>query len=558
MPAREAEGAILAHGLRTAAGAFKKGRVLAAADIDALLAAGQETVVAARLEAGDIGEDAAAAAVAAAARGAGVAAAAPFAGRSNLYAEAAGLALVDPARVDAVNRLDESLTLATAAPFAPVARRRMMATVKVIPFAAPASAVAAAARLAAEGGPLISLAPFGSKTIGLVMSRLPGARATVLDNTARTVRERAARVGARLLDDRRVDHEESAIAGAVSAFVASGADIVLVSGASAVVDRRDVAPAGIERAGGRIEHFGMPVDPGNLLLLAAVENAGRRVPVVVMPGCARSPKLNGFDWVLERLAADLPVRGDDIRRMGAGGLLKEIPVRPQPRDRAAPGAADTSTASARMPRVAALLLAAGQSLRMGEVNKLLADIDGAPMVRRVAETLAASKTSGPPVVVTGHEAARVREALAGLDATFAHNPDYADGLSASLRRGLAVLTDSGQGEEGDYDGVLVCLADMPDVTAADIDRLVAAFDPEDGRAIVVPTNRGKRGNPVLWGARFFPRIAALSGDVGGRRLIGENAEWVCEVPVGGDGVLRDIDTAETLADRRRGSGGDRT
>ena len=177
MAAREAEGAILAHGVRTPAARSRRAGALAAADIDALLAAGQETVVAARLEAGDVGED----------RrrrdrrrgrpppGDGVAAAAPFAGRSNLYAEGAGLALVDPARVDALNSVDESLTVATVAPFAPVARRRMMATVKVIPFAAPEATVAAAARLAAEGGPLVSLAPFAPKTIGLVMSRLPGA-----------------------------------------------------------------------------------------------------------------------------------------------------------------------------------------------------------------------------------------------------------------------------------------------------------------------------------------------------------------------------------------------
>ena len=545
MPVREAEGALLAHGARTPAGAFKKGRTLSAADIEALAAAGVDTVVAARLEPGDVAEDEAAAAIAAAARGAGVEAAAPFAGRANLYAGRAGLALVDPARVEAINRLDESVTAATLAPFAPVAPRRMMATIKIIPFAAPAAAVAAARRLAAEGGPLLSVAPFARKTVGLALSRLPGTRDSVLDNTARTVRERAARVGAAALADRRVPHEEEAIAGAVSGLIAEGADIVLVSGASAVVDRRDVAPAGIERAGGRIEHFGMPVDPGNLLLLASAPAPSGRIPVVVMPGCARSPKLNGFDWVLERLAADIPVRREDFARMGAGGLLKEIPARPQPRDRAA------AVAAARRPRIAALLLAAGRSRRMGAVNKLLADVDGAPMARRVAETLIASKAVGPPLVVTGHEADRVRAALAGLDATFVHNPDYADGLSASLRRGLAALTAPGQEE---WDGALVCLGDMPDVAAADIARLVAAFDPAEGRAIAVPTWRGKRGNPVLWGARFFARMAAVSGDVGARHLIGENAEWVCDVPVG-EGVLRDIDTADVLAARRGAGGG---
>ena len=532
----EAEGAILAHSVRAPSGALKKGRALSAADIAALAAAGLETVVAARLEDGDAPEDEAAAEIAAAARGPGVSASAPFAGRANLYAERAGVALVEAARVEAVNRIDESVTVATVAPYAAVEARRMLATIKIIPFAAPRRAVAAAARAAAEGGPLARVAPFAPKTIGLAMSRLPGTRESVLDNTRRTVRERAARVGARVLEDRRVAHDEAALAEAIAALVADGADIVLASGASAVVDRRDVVPAAIERAGGRIEHFGMPVDPGNLLLLGALETPRGRVPAIGLPGCARSPKLNGFDWVLERLAADLEVRREDVIRMGAGGLLKEIPARPQPRDRARPRAA--GPAAARMPRIAALLLAAGQSRRMGPVNKLLADVGGEPMARRAARALLASKAMRP-LVVTGHEAARVRAALDGLDVGFVHNPDYADGLSASLRRGLAALGD-------DCDGALVCLADMPGVRAADIDRTIAAFDTLEGRAIVAPTCRGKRGNPVLWGARFFAQMAAVSGDVGARHLIGENAEWVCEVEVG-DGVLADIDTAGALA-----------
>ena len=544
MPAREAEGAILAHGLATPAGAFRKGRVLSAADVAALAREGIADVVAARPEPGDVGEDEAARRIAAAARGAGLAARAPFAGRANLYAGEPGVLLVDADRVDAINRVDESVTVATLAPFAAVAARGMAATVKIIPFAAPAAAVAEAERLAAEGGPLARVAPFRTRTVGLVMTRLAGTREAALDKTARAVRDRAARVGAAAAPERRVDHDEESVAEAVAACIAEGCDIVLVGGASAVVDRRDVAPAGIVRAGGRIERFGMPVDPGNLLLLASVDTPRGAVPVVAMPGCARSPKLNGFDWVLERLAAGLPVSGADVAGMGAGGLLKEIAARPQPRERGAPGA---ESAGPRAPRVAALLLAAGQSRRMGPVNKLLAEVDGAPMVRRVAETLAASAAERP-IVVTGHEAPRVRAALDGLDVGFAHNPDYAQGLSTSLRRGLAALDDG-------VDGALVCLGDMPAVRAADIDRAIAAFDPGEGRAIIVPAARGKRGNPVLWGARFFPQMAAVSGDVGARHLIGENAEWVCEVDVDDDGVLRDIDTARALAGWRAAGGG---
>src|SRR5262249_51351372 len=146
-------------------------------------------------------------------------------------------------------------------------------------------------------------------------------------------------------------------------------DILLVAGASAVVDRRDVIPAGIERSGGVVEHFGMPVDPGNLLLLGRLHDK----PVLGLPGCARSPKINGFGWGLQRLCADLPVTRRDIMLMGTGGLLMETPMRGQPREREKPAAA------AKAPRIAALVLAAGQSRRMGR-NKLLLSVDGVPMV----------------------------------------------------------------------------------------------------------------------------------------------------------------------------------
>ncbi len=536
LPTDRAEGAILAHSIRTPNGVFKKGRVLSAADIEALTVGDVVTVVAAQLESDDTPEDEAAARIARAARGSGAEAAASFTGRCNLYAAGAGVLLVDHERIEAINRLDESVTIATLPPFAAVEPRQMLATVKIIPFAAPSRIVAEAEAIARSGGPLFRLAPFTAKNAGLVISRLPGTRDSVLDNTARTVRDRLARLGGSLRDEHRVEHDETAIAAALRESIAGGADLVLVSGASAVVDRRDVVPTAIERAGGRVEHFGMPVDPGNLLLLGTVETPAGRVPVIGMPGCARSPKLNGFDWVLERLAANLEVRREDIMRMGAGGLLKEISARPQPRDR-------ETAPPPRMPRIAALLLAAGQSRRMGAVNKLLVDIDGVPMVRRIAEVLLASQAARP-LVVTGHEAARVRGALEGLDVGFAHNADYANGLSTSLRCGLAALG-------SDHDGVLVCLGDMPEVRSADLDRMIAAFDPVEGRAIVVPTHRGKRGNPVLWGAQFLAQMTVVSGDVGARHLIGENAEWVCEVAVSGGGVLLDIDNAETLTAWRR-------
>ncbi|MBW0007471.1 MAG: nucleotidyltransferase family protein, partial [Sphingomonas sp.] len=193
-------------------------------------------------------------------------------------------------------------------------------------------------------------------------------------------------------------------------------------------------------------------------------------------------------------------------------------------------------------RIAALLLAAGQSRRMGS-NKLLEQIDGVAMVARTAQRLLASR-AGPVVAVTGNQAEAVDAVLGRLPIERVHNPAFAEGLSTSLKRGLAALP-------ADIDGVVVCLGDMPLIAGRDIDRLIAAFNPLEGRAIVVPTRRGKRGNPVLWARRFFAEMAELAGDVGAKHLIGEHADQVFEVEMDNDSVLVDIDTPDALAELRR-------
>jgi molybdenum cofactor cytidylyltransferase len=233
-------------------------------------------------------------------------------------------------------------------------------------------------------------------------------------------------------------------------------------------------------------------------------------------------------------------------RMGAGGLLAEIPSRPLPRAEArpAPEAKPQPRRQPTGPRIAVLLLAAGQSRRMGGPNKLLLPVGGTPMVARVAQRLLASRAR-PVVAVLGKDADAVDSALGRLPVERVRNPDYAQGLSTSLKRGIAALPE-------DVDGVIVCLGDMPLVTGRHLERLIAAFNPLEGRAIVVPTRRGKRGNPVLWARRFFPEMAELAGDVGAKHLIGEHAELVAEVEMDDDAILVDIDTPDALAAFERG------
>lgn len=530
----EAEGALLAHSMKTSQAKFKKGRVLSKEDILALQATGVENVIAARLDEGDLSEDVGAMQVASTIMGDGVTCNSAFTGRCNLYANTRGLVVIDSARIDQINLLHESLTIATLPHCDVVIAKQMVATVKVIPFAVSGRIVQAATAISQTPVPVIYVAKFTAKKMGLILTRLAGTKQSVLENTIKTARARVETLGSTLIASEVVEHEETVVGAAIQKLRSSGCHIILISGASAIVDRRDVVPLGLESVGGTIDHFGMPVDPGNLLLLGHIGEGPTQTPVLGLPGCARSPKLNGFDWVLERLAANLEVTPKDIMLMGAGGLLKEIPSRPQPRHGVKPSVEGIK----REPTIPAMLLAAGQSRRMGAINKLLAQIDGISMIRRVTETILTSK-AGPLIVVTGHEADRIRTELEGCEVTFIHNPDYAEGLSSSLRTGIYGLPDAA-------DGVLVCLADMPQVTASHVDKLIAAFDPIEGRAICVPTSNGKRGNPVIWDARFFSEMTAVSGDVGARHLIGEYDDLVCEVEIGDGGVLVDIDTPQAL------------
>ncbi len=534
VPVEEASGAILAHTLRLGAATLKKGRVLSPADVETLSRAGIRMITAARIEPGDVPEDEAAAEIARALAGDGLVVSAAFTGRTNLYAAGGGIAIVDAARLERINLVDEAITVATVAPYALLGARQMVATVKVIPFAAPATAVEACRSIAAEQSPLLRVASLKSKRIGLVQSRLPGTKPGVLDKTVATTRARVAALGSELATDVVCDHDQTSVSAAIHALRDRGCELVLVLGASAIVDRRDAIPAAIEQSGGSIVHFGMPVDPGNLLLLGQIGTT----PVVGLPSCARSPKLNGFDWVLQRLLADVPVSRAEIMRMGVGGLLTEIATRPLPRQTAAP----EPDAVPRAPRIAAIILAAGRSSRMAPANKLLTEIDGRRMVERAIDAALASQAR-PVIVVTGHDAARVRDALGKRDVAVVENADFAEGLAASIRTGLAALPP-------DIDGAVFVLADMPRVSAAHIDRLIAAFNPVESRAICVPTHRAKRGNPVLWAARFFPEMRALAGDAGARVLLGEHADQVCEVEMADDGVLIDVDTPEALAAMR--------
>ena len=530
IPLDQAAGTILAHSTRLTGRIFKKGHILAPEDIVVLQNSGITEVIAARLESEDILEDEAASRISNAIAGLNIQIGNAFTGRCNLIADADGLINYDKVRLDELNLIDQSITVATLPSYTVVTPRQLIATIKIIPLAVPNNVLKKAEKIAGSGAPIISISPFQKKRVGLIMSRLPGMKESILDNTLKTVSARVATYGSEITHEIRVSHDQEEVKRAIE-NMSSLCDILLIFGASAVVDRHDVLPAAVESAGGSVDHFGMPVDPGNLLFIG--QRGG--LPIVGMPGCARSPKLNGFDWVLWRLLANIEVSPQDIMLMGSGGLLKEINERGQLRQNSN-GANEKATGGE--ANVIALILAAGSSTRMGAKNKLLANVIGKPMITHVVDAIGQSMVNSV-VVVTGYERDQIENVLSQHMILCVHNENFNAGLSESLKVGLKRIPD-------DVDAVLICLGDMPLLTSTIIDKLIKAFDPIEGRSICVPINGRKRGNPVLWDKSYLAEMTEIIGDVGAKKLLEKYSDHVFEVSFEEDNVLIDVDTPDLL------------
>lgn len=333
VPLAQATGAILAHSVDLGGKRLRKGVTLDAGHVAALAAAGHERVIVARLDPGDVHEDAAAAALAAALvpdpDAAGLRLTAPFTGRVNLIAEGPGVALLDVPALTALNAVDPMITLATVPPFHQMAPGGMVATVKIISYGVAGADLEQACALArGAGGGTIRLARPLLRGATLIVTEIGGGldstEATGPDKGRAAIAARLTALGMALDRVVSVPHRTADLAQAIAA---ADSDMVLILTGSATSDIDDVGPSALRQAGGQVDRFGMPVDPGNLLFLGRL--GGR--PVLGLPGCARSPALNGADWVMSRLACGLAVSAQDIAGMGIGGLLKEIPSRPMPR-----------------------------------------------------------------------------------------------------------------------------------------------------------------------------------------------------------------------------------
>ncbi|MCF6196174.1 MAG: molybdopterin-binding/glycosyltransferase family 2 protein [Emcibacter sp.] len=527
-PLSQALGATLAHSVRLPSGLLKKGHILTQSDIQSLTENDISRVMVAIFGPDDMTEDKVATHIAGHICGAHITCAEAFTGRVNLYAAADGLVTIDVTAVDGLNHMDEAITLATVSPHAVVRKGQMVATVKIIPLAVKNEIVTQVTAQITTG--LINLHPFQPQKILMIQTELAGGQEKLFAKSRKVMAHRLAEYGADITDEVRCPHREADLSNLLANRIDGGQDMILIMGASAITDRRDVIPAAITAAGGEVIHYGMPVDPGNLMLLAKLKGKW----VLGLPGCSRSPKLNGIDLILSRICAGQEVTGPDIMNMGVGGLLSEYPGRPQPRE-----PRKGAITMEKPKKIAALILAAGQSRRMGQDNKLLLPYGEETVLSHV---LTQVRQAGLENIygVTGHQRQAIEQEFSRHNVTAFHNDLYAEGMSTSVKLGIRSLP-------SDCDAVLIILGDMPNISADILKQIMTAYNPACDRSIIIPTYKGKRGNPIMWDRAFFSDFEELAGDMGAKKLLGDYPEFIHEVDVGSDAIFLDIDTYEAYA-----------
>ncbi len=511
----------LAHSLKTPNGRIGKGTRITATLALELMQHGISEILVAKLEEGDVHEDEAARTIATQLVGQGVCLSTARTGRVNLLATTEGLCCFDAQSIIEANAVDEGITIATLSENQWVAQGRMVATIKIIPYAVTEEHVQRVLTVLATSRLVVAAAK--SHKVALIQTRLNSILETVLDKTRRVIENRLNARAASLMHESRCQHDTAPLATLIEESLQNQPDWLLLVGASAISDRADVIPEAIIKAGGAIDRYGIPVDPGNLLLLAHIGSTH----VIGLPGCARSPRYNGLDMIFDRMACEVPVTDRWLVSLSVGGLLTEIADRPAPR-----------ISALQKTNIGAVILAAGSSKRAGPTNKLLTPYGEHTMVSHIVNIVCDSQASRV-VAVTGYENSLVENALSSSSVACHYNKAFDSGMASSVVTGVSQLTDT--------DGVLVCLGDMPHITTDIINQLIDAFKKNPDKSIFVPVHGNQRGNPVLFSKVFFDTLLTLKGDTGAKKLIQQYPDAVCEVIVSHDAVLLDYDTPDELA-----------
>ena len=510
---------ILAHSMVIDGKKLNKGKIINKTDISLFKRHDIKEITCAILNKKDIQEDKAANAIAKNFRNSSVAVENAITGRSNILAAKSGLLIINEAQINKFNNISEDITIASLNNYFKVEKGDMIATIKIISFSITSSNLKRISNLNLKNA--LKILPFNKNRCGLILTQGSKENKKLNDISESRIRDRLEKINHELVTTLKCKHNAVEISNKIKLFKKNKIDLILILGASAIVDIKDEIPSAIKQSGGKIIRFGMPVDPGNLLLIGKNKNTH----IIGLPGCARSPSLNGFDWVLERIAADVNINKKDIARMGIGGLLKTKK-------------ALRNLKTNNNYKISSIILAAGRSKRMKSNNKLLSKLSETTMINQVVNSAILSNTDSD-IIVLGHEKENIEKILPNKNLTISINKNYNQGISSSIKIGISSLPE-------DCDAVIIILGDMPDVTDKLINNLIKSFNPEIKRHIILPYYKSQLGNPVIISRRFFPEILQLKGDSGAKNIIKKNLDYVYKLPQKNNASLLDIDTDQQL------------
>ena len=511
---------ILAHTIVINKKKFSKGTIITEIDKNYFINNKIRTIVCAKLDKNDFHEDKAANIIAETFHNNSIATEKAYTGRANILANKSGLLVIDEEKIRKFNKISDDITIATLNNNSTVKKGEMIATIKIISFAVKDSFIKKIKNTIYKKA--ISINPYIHKKCALILTHHKNKNEKLNSISERRVNERLKNLNCSLDITSYCEHDTKEISKKINIILKKKIDLIMILGSSAIVDIKDKIPEAINFSKGKIIRFGMPVDPGNLLLLGKIKNTH----VIGLPGCARSPSLNGFDWVLEKVISGTNITKLNISNMGVGGLLKTLNIRAK------------SEKESKSYNITNIILAAGQSKRMREMNKLLIKIDNQTMIEKIVD-ISLKSTANNTIVVLGYENGVLQKLLENKKITTIVNKEYLKGQSSSLQLGISALPE-------DCDAALIMLGDMPNINSRLINQLIENYNPNDNKSIIIPTYKNKKGNPVLIDREFFPDILSIKGDKGAKDIIKANKKYIKELPQKNSTIVEDIDTKDDL------------
>ena len=517
---QETFGCLLMHSVFLEDGRIRKGKIIDKNDIAMMERSDIEKVQVGELEDDDIGENAASGLIAKAIATNQFSVSPTLSGKTNITSIADGLIEIDEGNVTKLNNLSPNIAVSTLNNHDVVYRGDHTVSVKIISFVISSSDLDKILNFLKKNK-IVKLKKFKSMRFGVIYTIAKNEKRSLIEKTKKSIMSRIGNYNSTIMDERVLPHNSASIKNNVVELLENNINCILLFLSTSVTDVNDIVPTVINDLGGKINSFGMPVDPGNLTLSGKIND----VDIIVAAGSARSDSLNGFDWHLNCLHANIEVSQEMVNSLGVGGLLKDI-------DFAVKRKRVSKTIDTKKSNIAAVVLCAGESKRMGNRNKLLLKVAGKSLIKNYIDNISKSNVS-EIVIVTGYQSIEIERELEGYDVKFIHNEKYREGMSTSLNTGINSLSKN-------INAAIICLPDMPMIGIYEINKLIEYYNPKIGNEICIATYNDQRGNPVLWDRKYFKKLMQIKGDKGGRYLLPKFLEQSVEVVLG-EAVAFDVD-----------------